>query len=75
MTSKFRMKALNKAIYPYYYRTHENTKSFKFTAIEHCELNCVPLKLAAKACQIQQSLDFTLYLPYLLIMSCLYMGL
>lgn len=71
------MKALNKTrtMYPYYYRTHENTKSFRFATIEYCELSCAPLNLAAKACYIQQSLDFTLDLPYLFIMSCLYMGL
>lgn len=40
-----------------------------------CELNCAPLKLVAKTYKIQQSLRFTLNLPYLLIMSCLSMGL
>lgn len=77
MASKFRMKALNKTgtLYCYYYTTYENTGSSKFTPAEHCELNCAPLKLAAKACKIQQSLGFTLNLPHLLIMSCLSMGL
>lgn len=77
MASKFRTKALNKAgtLYCYYYRTHENTESSKFTHAEHCELNRAPLKLAAKACKIQQSLGFTLYLLHLIIVSHLSMGL
>jgi len=51
------------------------TQSFKFTATEHCELNSSPLKLAAKACSIQETLASTLDVPALLIMSCLCMGL
>lgn len=52
MTNKFRMKTLNKTriLNPYYYRTHEKTKNLKFTAIEHCDLNCAPEKFTAKAC-------------------------
>lgn len=77
MASKFRTKALNKrgTLSCYYYRNHENTGNSKFTPAEHCELNYTPLKLAAKACKIQQSLDFTLNLLYQLIMSSLSMGL
>lgn len=70
MASKFRTEALNKTGTLYcYYTTHENAGSSNFTPAEHCELNCAPLKLAAKACKIQQSLGFTLSLPYLLFMS------
>lgn len=50
MTSTFRMKALNKrTIHPSYYRSHENTKSFMFTGIEHCELKQCSTEISSKS--------------------------